>query len=254
MNTKFSIDRWSRLAGLQLLREADEKEIRLKSSIEGFAVGQFDVHGDITIVLYDPKKMKDAIEGLNDFDVVAKSPVGEMPAAIMGMIRISPPFYGSTGDENSCHGAWEVVRSGVRSRGEGIGGLLYRLAAAASPTKKLMPDRRDVSPHAQKIWQSKYNKMSPEKKKSNVFDDESNTKTEDPNDDCLVHDYSKEEGPGSNPLNYAFDEFGGNVNIDALTTAHQDFMDELSWSLPSDINVDKLFFQAASKAFHEMTD
>lgn len=250
----FSTNRWAKLAGLPLLREADEKEAKLKASIEGFAVGQFDVHGDITIVLYDPSKMKAAIETLSDSGATAKSPAGEMPAAIMGMIRISPPFYGSTGDENSCRGAWEVVRSGVRSRGAGVGGLLYRLAAAASPTKKLMPDRRDVSPDAQKVWQSKYNKMSPEKKKSNVFDDESDTKTEDPSDDCLVHDYNKEEGPGTNPLNYAFDDFGGSVDINALQNAHQDFMDEISWSLPSNVDVNKLFYQAASKAFHEMTD
>ena len=249
----FSIKRWSQLAGLSLLREADEKETQIKASIEGFAVGQIDVHGDITIVIYDPRMMKSAIEELSDSNTVAKPPSG-MVSAIMGMIRISPPAYGPSGGENSCRGAWEVVRSGVRSRGVGIGGLLYRLAAAASPTGKLMPDRRDVSPNAQNVWKSKFSKMSDEKKQSNVLDDEQNARTEDPNDDCIVHDYDEEKGPGSNLLNYVYDDFGGRVNIDALKSAHQDFMDEISWTLPAKLDINKLFYKAASDAFHEMTD
>ena len=250
----FSIDRWSKLAGLSVLKEAEEKNVRLKASIEGYAVGQIEVHGDITIVLYDPKKMKEAVEGLGDPKTAGKSAVGMMPSAIMGMIRISPPAYGPSGDENSCRGAWEVVRSGVRSRGAGVGGLLYRLAAAASPTGKLMPDRRDVSPNAQNVWASKFSKMPDEKKERNVLDDEENAKTEDPSDDCIVHSYDEEKGPGSNFLNYVYDDFGGDVNVEALKTAHQDFMDEISWTLPPAVDINKLFYKAASNAFHEMTD
>ena len=72
------------------------------------------------------------------------------------------------------------------------------------------------------------NLRSKEKKKNNVFDDESDAKTEDPSDDCIVHDYDKKTGPGSNFLNYAFDELGAIVNVDALNAAHEDFMEELS--------------------------
>jgi len=248
----FSINRWAKLAGIKILREAEEKEAKLKASVEGLAVGQFDVHGEITIVLYDPKSMKEAVEGLSD-DASSKSSVDDMSKAIMGMIRIAPPAYGPSGDENSCRGAWEVTRSGVRSKGAGVGGLLYKLASAASPTGKIMPDRREVSGDAQGFWKSKFGKMSPEKKKANVLDDESNAKTEDPNDDCLVHDYSEKDGPGSNFLNYAFDDFGGKINVSALDAAHKDFMEELSWSLPESVNIDKLFFKAASSVFHEMT-
>lgn len=250
----FSLNRWSQLAGLFSLNEVDERDVRLKASIEGFAVGQIDVHGDITIVLYDPSKMKAAVEELEDPKKTTKSPTGMMHTAIAGMIRISPPAYGQTNDESSCRGAWEVVRSGVRQQGAGVGGLLYRLAAAASPTGKLMPDRRDVSGKAQNVWKSKFDRMSPNKRKANVLDDETNTRTEDPNDDCIVHDYDEKEGPGSNMLNYVYDDFGGKVDVSALESAHRDFMDEISWSLPPGLDINKLFYKAASNAFHEMTD
>ena len=98
---KFSINRWSQLAGLSRINESEEKEAKLKSSIEGFAVGTFDANGEKTIVLYDPKAMKKAIEELGS----TKSSVGEMSNAIVGMIRIAPPAYGQTGDESSCRGA-----------------------------------------------------------------------------------------------------------------------------------------------------
>lgn len=249
----FSTKRWSQLAGLTRLKESNEREAQLKASIEGFAVGQIDIHGDITIILYDPERMKSATKNL-DSNVPPMSQISMMSAAIVGMIRISPPAYGPNRDENSCRGAWEVVRSGVRSRGTGVGGLLYKLAAAASPTGKLMPDRREVSPHAQNVWASKFNKMPAGKKELNVLDDENNAKTEDPSDDCIVHPYDEEKGPGSNFLNYAYDDFGGNVNIDALKAAHQNFMNEISWSLPDNVNINKVFYKAASIAFLEMTD
>jgi len=247
---RFSIDRWAKLAGVNVLREADEREARLSAAIEGYAVGRFDAHGDITIVIYDPVKMKAAVEGLSG----AGNPVGEMPGAIVGLIRISPPAYGPKGDENSCRGAWEVVRSGVRTRGAGVGGLLYRLAAAASPTGKIMPDRREVSPSARNLWTAAVGRMSPEKRDASVLDDEENARTPDPDDDCIVHDYDPEKGPGSNVLNHAFDDLGGAIDVGRLTAAHEAFMDEISWGLPPGVDIDKSFYKAASKAFHEMTD
>ena len=239
----FSINRWAKLAGIKTINEAEEKEVKLKTSIKGLAVGQFDKGDEKTIVLYDPEKMKEAILGEN--------PLGDMPLAIMGMIRISAPVYG-TGDENSCRGAWEVIRSGVRTKGSGVGGLLYQLAAAASPTGKIMPDRRDVSSDAQGFWNSKFSKLKPEKKKLSVLDDESNPRTEDRNDDCLVHDYDREEGPGSNVLNYAYDDLGAGIDIAALNSAHQDFMEDISQFLAPDVSTEDLFSRAASEAFHEM--
>jgi hypothetical protein len=224
---RFSIDRWQKLAGVSLLRESEEKEARLRASIEGYAVGKFDTHGDITIVLYDPEKMKAAVRGLGG----AKSSVGEMPSAVVGMIR----------------GAWEIVRSGTRMRNVGIGGLLYRLAGDASPTGRVMPDRRDVSPSAQKMWTSAFGRMSDEKKKETAFDDESNPQTPDPSDDCLIN-------PSGDFLNHAYDDVGKGIDVDRLTAAHEAFMDEISWDLPVGVDIGKLFYKAASEAFHEMTD
>ena len=238
------------MAGVNVLREADEREARLSASIEGYAVGRFDTYGDITIVIYDPVKMKAAVEGLSG----TRDPVGEMPGAIVGLIRISPPAYGPKGDKNSCRGAWEVVVSGVRSRGTGVGGLLYRLAAAASPTGKIMPDRRTVSGSARKLWASVYARMSPEKRDASVLDDEENARTPDPDDDCIVHEYDPEKGPGSNALNHAFDDLGGTIDVGRLTAAHEAFMDEISWGLPPGVDIDVSFYKAATRAFREMTD
>ena len=231
------------MAGVSLLRESEEKEARLRASIEGYAVGKFDTHGDITIVMYDPEKMKSAVRGLGG----AGTPVGEMPSAIVGMIRISPPAYGTSGDEKSCRGAWEIVRSGTRMRNVGIGGLLYRLAGDASPTGRVMPDRRDVSPSAQKMWTSAFGRMSDEKRKETAFDDESNPQTPDPSDDCLIN-------PSGDFLNHAYDDVGKGIDVDRLTAAHEAFMDEISWDLPVGVDIGKLFYKAASEAFHEMTD
>lgn len=243
-----SLSRWAKLAGLPLLEDANDKQAKLVSTVEGMAVGQIEVRGDKIIVLYDPRMMKNAFTSV---EAPVEKLLSKMTEAIQGMIRISPPVYGPAGDESSCRGAWEVVRSGVRTKGAGLGGLLYQIAAGASPTGKLMPDRRDVSAHAQAVWKSKYNKMSDEKKQTNVFDDESDAKTEDPTDDCMVHDYDNSEGPGSNFLNYAYDDFGSKINVRSLNSAHQDFIDELSWSLPENVDVDHLFFKAAENAFFE---
>lgn len=248
---KFSINRWSQLAGLSRINEAEGKDAKLKASIEGLAVGAFKDRGEITLVLYDPKAMKTAVEEISNRGG-DKASTGTMSSAIMGMIRIAPPAYGQTGDESSCRGAWEVIRSGVRSKGTGVGGLLYRLAAAASPTGKIMPDRREVSSDAEVFWKSKFSKMPGDKRERNALDDESNARTEDPKDDCLVHDYDKNVGPGSNPLNYVFDDLGQGVDVSSLNKAHEDFMDEISWSLPSEVNIDQLFFKASSDAFQEM--
>jgi len=248
MKNLISMSRWTKLAGLSKLEEAEEKEAKLKTSIEGLAAGEIDFKGDKTIVLYDPSTMKEAFDDLESTNDVI---LDKMTNAIMGMIRISPPVYGPTGDENSCRGAWEVIRSGARTKGAGVGRLLYQLAASVSPTGKLMPDRREVSTSAAAVWKSKYDRMSPKKKDANVFDDESNAKTEDPNDDCMVHDYDSSRGPSSNFLNYAYDDFGGKIDVRALDTAHQNFLEEISWSLPNEIDINYLFHKAADEAFHQ---
>lgn len=249
MKSMISLSRWAKLAGLPLLENVSEKQAKLAATIKGMAVGQVEARGDKIIVLYDPQMMKTAFENVEKPVQILLS---KMTEAIQGMIRISPPVYGPVGDENSCRGAWEVVRSGVRTKNVGLGGLLYQIAAAATPKGKLMPDRSDVSTEAQGLWKSKYNKMSDKEKQVKVFDDESNAKTEDPNDDCKVHAYDNVRGPGSNFLNYAYDDFGSRINVAALNSAHQDFIDDLSWSLPSGVDTDYLFFKAAENAFHEI--
>ena len=87
----FSLKRWVKLAGLTRLAEGNESN-KLISSLtsEGMAVGILDHDDEKTVVIYDPKLMKSAIENLD-----GPHSVGDMPEAIIGMLRLAPPVYGS---------------------------------------------------------------------------------------------------------------------------------------------------------------
>ena len=241
---KFSIDRWQKLAGVSLLRESEEKEARLRASIEGYAVGEFRDEDGITIIIYDPKAMKDAIDSMEEHFITYQRPSQKVIDSIQGMTRITPPGYGTTKDRNSCHGAWEVIRIAVRNKGKGMGSMLYKLALAASPTGKIMPDRLNSSEEDRKKWKSMFDKMSKEKKRENVFDE----------DNCDVYKGDDEGGPGSNFMNYAYDDMGGEVNVDDPKKRHEDFMKEIT-SAKSKIrgfNFAEFFWFAASDMFHKI--
>jgi hypothetical protein len=244
MNTKFSVDRWSKLAGLRSLNEA--VSLRRPSAL---AVGQFQDEDGITIVIYDPAVMKTAIESVQKKDRGDENDLSyKVAESIEGMIRISPPAYGPTSAASSCRGAWEVMRSAVRKKGTGMGSLLYKLAADASPTGKIMPDRRSVSGDAQNMWKSAYSRMSPEKKEETKFDDENNPKTEDPDDDCLINSDGEF-------LNHAFEDIGKVSGAAKPSFAlHEDFMEDIKLVLPKGFNFEKFFWGSALNLFSKVYD
>ena len=239
---KFSSSRWAQLAGIK--ESSDDRAAKLSKTIEGKALAIIDSDQGKTLIIYDPKGMGAAITSGEEPDEDG------MKNSIEGMVRIEPPVYGPTGDENSCLGAWEVTRSGVRSKGVGVGDLLYKLAASACPSKEklLMPDRGSVSPSAESLWKKRFSKMSKEEREQSALDDEENHYTEVERDDCKVHPYDKDAGPGSNPLNHVY-KIDANVNVEALSSAHESFMENMSWETGHDL--DKLFLQAAKAAFEE---
>lgn len=240
----FSIDRWSKLAGLQPLKEAVSLRRPPKIS-SALAAGQLQDEDGITIVIYDPVALRNAIESLPKDKVMMYGNVNvtkEMSESIEGMIRISPPAYGPTSDANSCRGAWEVLRSAVKKKGTGMGSLLYKLASDASPTGKIMSDRRDVSGDAQNMWKSAYSRMSPEKKEETRFDDEENPRTEDPNDDCKIN-------PSGEFLNHAFDDIGRSTDTSAMFNAHENFMGDIASILPEGYDFKRMFWFAALDLF-----
>lgn len=108
---------------------------------------------------------------------------------IVGRIVIGP----STGP---CWGAREV-RVSV---GPGKGDTLYPIAAALSPTGRIMPDRGSVSPGAQSRWA----KFPPESGAD--LDDINDPQTPPPEDDCEVHRAMPALRPGRDPavLNRAY--------------------------------------------------
>lgn len=242
---KFSIDRWSKLAGLHPLREAVSLR-RPPKTPPALALGQLEDENGITIVIYDPAAMKAAIESVPEENRNENSLGYKVAESIEGMIRISPPAYGPSSSSSSCHGAWEVLRSAVKKKGTGMGSLLYKLAANASPTGKIMSDRRDVSGDAQNMWKSAFGRMSSEKKEELKFDDENDPKTEDPNDDCLIN-------PGGEFLNYAFDDIG-KVSGAAKPSfaAHENFMEDIKLELPEGFNFEKFFWSGALKLFGDV--
>lgn len=238
MNMKFSTDRWSALAGLPLLKEA----VSLRHPPK-LAVGQLQDEDGITIVIYDPAAMKAAIQSVPKEKRDELYLSYKVEESIEGMIRISPPTYGSTSSASSCRGSWEVLRSAVKKKGTGMGNLLYKLAADASPTGKIMSDRRSVSGYAQNVWKSAFGRMSTEKKEEMKFDDENDPKTEDPNDDCLIN-------PGGEFLNYAFDDIGKVAGIAKPSfSAHENFMEDIKIELPEGFDFEKFFWGAASTLF-----
>ena len=101
---------------------------------------------------------------------------------IVGRIVIGP----STGP---CWGAREV-RVSV---GPGKGDTLYPIAAALSPTGRIMPDRGSVSPGAQSRWA----KFPPESGLD--LDDINDPKTPPSEDDCEVHRAMPALRPGRDP-------------------------------------------------------
>jgi len=248
MNMKFSIDRWSKLAGLHSLKEAVSLRRPPKVSSQ-LALGQLQDEDGITIVVYDPAVMKAAIQGVPEEDRDDEFMLGYwVRESIEGMIRISPPAYGPRLDASSCRGAWEVIRSAVKNKGTGMGSLLYKLAADASPTGKIMPDRRSVSGAAQKVWKSAYDRMSPKKKEETQFDDENNPKTEDPADDCMIN-------TDGEFLNHAIDDIG-KVSGAAKPSfaAHENFTEDIKLDLPAGFNFEKFFWFSALELFRKMYD
>lgn len=219
----FSQRRWMQLAGIQIINEAAEPST-LHPDIQGLALITIDPNedGGKTLVLYDAGLMSDAISKFNLKDI--RSPRGMMPIvdSIQGMIKILPPTYGSKSDDQSCHGAWEVTRSGIieKHRGKGIGNMLYQLAIDVAPSGLIMSDRHDVSPAAAAVWKKKTSKR--------VFDDEDAPKTDDTFDDCKVHE--PKDNVSANPLNYAYGstEFGNPPDVESLKDRHEELIKKVT--------------------------
>ncbi len=137
---------------------------------------------------------------------------------IRGLISIAP-----AGDP--CWGASEVKFSA----GKGLGKIIYNLGYAMSPSRKLIPDRQKVSQDARDAWGKVLNnkafpKFRLDNKEHPKDTSHKDAHTEDPKDDCSVHQ-PDEKG---NPLNYAYQGSGEEMGyMGSLKAAHQNVLNQI---------------------------
>lgn len=156
---------------------------------------------------------------------------------VKGYAAIAPSEYGP------CNGAWEVRAMA----GPGFGKIMYGCCYAASPSKKLMPDRSTVSPPAGAAWKKAFDSDRPRKKFDNIKARKKET-PDDPSDDCKVHtprdsDCSKNGTPKRPWLNYSYSAAGWEKALLAqLEVAHETNLRKLE-TLPKKLDITKESFQ-----------
>ena len=135
-----------------------------------------------TAYVYDPEHIATLRRDAKDVDIAAAAQDSVRGYLTIGM----PPRNESDMSIMQCAGAWQVKASWVRNKGDGR--MIYGLAAALSPTQKIMPDRGSVTSAARAGWVSAAEKGFP----SQPLDDIDHRicgeyHTEDPADDCRVY-------------------------------------------------------------------
>lgn len=138
--------------------------------------------GNIRAYVYDPEPIIALRRDAKEVDIAAAAQDSVRGYLTIGM----PPRDESNMSILPCAGAWQIKASWARNKGDGR--MIYGLAAALSPTQKIMPDRGSVSPAARAGWVSAAEKGFP----SQPLDDIDHRicgeyHTEDPADDCWVH-------------------------------------------------------------------
>lgn len=184
---------------MRLLVEGDPATAEQQA--QGLAAYVQDGEGgnSMNVTLYD----------INGFAHVLKQHKVENPRTRWGPVKmfpiLSPHLRGyieihkaDSRGHGRCYDAWEVGFSA----GPRIGELLYGLGFALTDNGKLTPDRKSVSPGAQRRW-----KIEGEKRLfTKNFDDVTDPKTKPEYDDCIIHDDS--EGKDPEVLNHAYHELG----------------------------------------------
>ncbi len=147
---------------------------------------------DVSVVAYDPSKLiDDVLQGVNDGDDSFETLEKNGTPAIVGIVSMHPANEMMDG---KCHGSYIVQAAAAR---KGYGPMIYDLALSLG--RPVTSDRHNVSGDAKKVW-DKY--MSRGDVKKLPFDDIEDPKTDDPDDDCLIH-------KGIDSLNNAYVKGGG---------------------------------------------
>jgi hypothetical protein len=152
--------------------------------------------GDITAYVYDPEHIVTLRRGAKEVDIGVAA-----QDSVRGYVVIDkPPRGGPNLSILPCAEAWQIKASWARNKGDGR--MIYGLAAALSPTQKIMPDRGSVSPAARAGWASAASKGFPSQPLDAVEHRETEepyhdragrsivphpNHTDDPSDDCWVH-------------------------------------------------------------------
>jgi hypothetical protein len=159
----------------RILKESQEREERGRRRLERGATMAVhtlkDPRGRLTSYVYNPQSLLTHTETLDTPSAGLKRLT--LNEILLGLIRIGKPT-------EPCNGAWEVLLSAVKNKGDG--GIIYGLAYALSPTGILVADRTGVSKSAQRGWST-----MKQQKGGTALDSAANPKTSDPGDDCDLH-------------------------------------------------------------------
>lgn len=93
---------------------------------------------------------------------------------------------------NPCSDAWQIVYSKVRPDFDGLGPLMYDLMIDLISPHPLMSDRRQVSDDAKRVWDYYMTRRNDIKRLQ--LDDEIDTLTPDPSDNCAQSSAERREG------------------------------------------------------------
>ena len=157
----------------------------------GIAIFTHDTGDTTNVVAYDVAKVIDACltgieeQGDDPLDAVEKNGT----SGIVGLVSMHP----AAGWEGKCYGSYVINNTVAR---KGYGPMIYDLALALG--KPVVPDRKSVSKHAQKVW-LKY--MDGDDVEKFPLDDKDAPKTKDKNDDCLLN-------PAAPGLDFAYFKSG----------------------------------------------
>jgi hypothetical protein len=149
------------------------------------------------LVNFAQKLVSDYQAGIKDPDISEDDLINGL--IIISSVRVAEPTDSIVDYYGYCMGASQVKVSAVNShlKGQRYGEMLYSYVFGDHPNG-LMPDREDVSPSAQKLWNrianiAQVKTVSDEEGTYNSFDNKENPQTKTKEDDCIIHtDKSKE--------------------------------------------------------------
>lgn len=230
---KIKLSRLRKIIREELLREGQQ------GSASNLAVHVMKRGSMIKVAFYDPAIFLDSISKNKNMEKPAgdADDIGSMMAAdprvekaaqesIKGYLNMDT----STGKWGPCAGAAEIKGTW----GPGFGDVIYGTAFALAPNGIVMPDRKSVSPSAEKSWERRGKNIP-----SVTLDDRthkacknSNTHTEDTNDDCEVHYANDSSNSKNTAIDKAYNGENQKADLTGMQQRHKKLINDVKDTIP----------------------